>query len=64
MNKMEPCLRVQLKTVWCKITLIVWADAEIIALWEPILPGMRQKYFGELPQKTFLHEYTGLCDVI
>ena len=38
---------------WCKITLIVWADAEIIALWEPILPGMRRKYFGELPQKTF-----------
>ena len=61
---MEPCLRVQLKTVWCKITLIVWADAEIIALWEPILPGIRRKYFGELPQKTFLHEYTGHCDVI
>ena len=53
MNKMEPCLRVQLKTVWCKIILIVWSDAEIIALWEPILPGMRRKYFGELPQKTF-----------
>ena len=50
---MEPCLRVQLKTVWCKITLLVWADAEIIGLWEPILPGMRRKYFGELPQKTF-----------
>ena len=46
------------------IAIIVWADAEIIALWEPILPGMRRKYFGELPQKTFLHEYTGLCDVI
>ena len=53
MNKIEPCLRVQLKTVWCKITLLVWADAEIIGLWEPILPGMRRKYFGELPQKTF-----------
>ena len=48
---MEPCLRVQLKTVWCKITLLVWADAEIIGLWEPILPGMCRKYFGELPQK-------------
>ena len=37
--------------VWTVI--IVWADAEIIALWEPILPGMRRKYFGELPQITF-----------
>ena len=35
------------------IAIIVWGDAEIIALWEPILPGMRQKYFGELPQITF-----------
>ena len=35
------------------IAIIVWADAEIIALWEPILPGMHRKYFGELPQKTF-----------
>ena len=62
---MEPCLRVQLKTVWCKITLLVRADAEIIGLWEPILPGMCRKYFGELPQKNlFLHEYTEICDVI
>ena len=56
MNKMEPCLRVQLKTEWCKITsnvaMIVWADAEKFALWEPVLPGMSRKYFGELPQKT------------
>ena len=31
------------------IAIIVWADAEIIALWEPILPGMSRKYFGDLP---------------
>ena len=35
------------------IAIIVCADAEIIALWEPVLPGLSRKYFGELPQKTF-----------
>ena len=51
---MEPCLRVQLKTVWCKITLLVWADAEIIGLWEPILFWYVPKIFwGVASEKPF-----------
>ena len=45
------------------IAIIVWADAEILALWEPILPGMRRKYFGELPQKSFMTREQGNDDI-
>ena len=34
------------------VAMIVWADAEKFALWEPVLPGMSRKYFEELPQRT------------